>query len=445
MTIAGDDAGRADPRHRRVHVAGAGARQGGRQARRHLGLRRRALRDADGPAALQGRDGHRRARGGAARRHRLDSAAGRDAGAGAAPARTLSRSRRQERLQAIGEARVALEEATARAIAKGEAARTAAARPPIVARGRWLAAAVVVVAFAGALVLWQLGRTTKAANVPAPQAGRSIAVLPFVNSGGNTDDEYFADGMTDELIASLGKVPALHVAARSSAFSFKGQKIEVREVARKLGVDSVLEGTVRRSGKRLRVTASLVNAADGLQLWSSTFENEGGDAFTVQDEVTRGIVSGLSLQLAGTALLASQAGRTKDPEAHDLYLRGLALLNSGERSRPAARPAVPPAGERPRSRIRGRLCGHRLGTSVSGRRLRGAERGVSQSDGRRESRARAGQPTGRRAHSAGVRHDGGMGRSGDSRPGVQPRAGTRSEFRERTDVPRFLPVLHRPA
>jgi TolB-like protein len=234
----------------------------------------------------------------------------------------------KRRLQAIGEARVTLEEATARAIATGEAARTAAARPPIVARGRWLAAAVVVVAFAGALVLWQRGRTTNGANVPAPQAGRSIAVLPFVNSGGNTDDEYFADGMTDELIASLGKVPALHVAARSSAFSFKGQKIEVREVARKLGVDSVLEGTVRRSGKRLRVTASLVNAADGLQLWSSTFENEGGDAFTVQDEVTRGIVSGLSLQLAGTALLASQAGRTKDPEAHDLYLRGLALLNS---------------------------------------------------------------------------------------------------------------------
>ena len=134
--------------------------------------------------------------------------------------------------------------------------------------------------------------------------------------------------MTDELITGLGKVPGLHVAARSSAFSFKGQKAKIREVARKLGVDSMVEGTVRRSGKRLRVTASLVNAADGLQLWSSSFENDGGDPFAVQDEVTRGVVSGLSLQLGGLALEASQAGRTKDPEAHDLYLRGLALANA---------------------------------------------------------------------------------------------------------------------
>src|SRR5262249_42636668 len=133
---------------------------------------------------------------------------------------------------------------------------------------------------------------------------------------------------TDELIASLGKVPGLRVAARSSAFSFKGQKAEIRDVAKKLGVDSVLEGTIRRSGKRVRVTASLVNAADGLQIWSSTFENDGADPFVVQDEVTRGVVSGLSLQLAGTALEASQAGRTKDPEAHDLYLRGLASANA---------------------------------------------------------------------------------------------------------------------
>ena len=197
----------------------------------------------------------------------MDGAPGRDAGAGEAPARTVSRSRREE--TAAGHwrsARRARRGHGAATIAKGDQQREPlAARPPIMARGRWLAAAVVVVAFAGALVLWQLGRTTKVANMPAPQAGQSIAVLPFINSGGNTDDEYFADGMTDELIASLGQGPALHVAARSSAFSFKGQKIEVREVAQKLGVDSVLEGTVRRSGKRLRVTASLVNAADGLQ------------------------------------------------------------------------------------------------------------------------------------------------------------------------------------
>jgi serine/threonine-protein kinase len=225
----------------------------------------------------------------------------------------------KRRLQAIGEARVTLEEAT----------RSARSSSPRARRGRWLGAGALVLVTTVAFVLWSRGRTGHDLPAPAGSPGtRSIAVLPFVNSSGSSDDEYLADGMTDELIAGLGKVPGLHVAARSSAFTFKGQKVEVREVSRKLGVDTVLEGTLRRSGKRLRVTASLVNAADGLQLWSSTFENDGGDAFAVQDQVTRGVVSGLSLQLRGAALDASQAGRTKDPEAHDLYLRGLAAANA---------------------------------------------------------------------------------------------------------------------
>jgi TolB-like protein/tetratricopeptide (TPR) repeat protein len=253
----------------------------------------------------------------------------------------------KKRLQAIGEARLVLEDASADHRGHRSAPVIAAdanhARALPLSDGRrgrrraqWAAAgAILLAAVAVALVVWSRGRTSGAgadadadANAPSVRRSRAIAVLPFVNSSGIADDEYLADGMTDELIAGLGKVPGLHVAARSSAFSFKGQKTEIREVARKLGVDSVLEGTVRRSGKRLRVTASLVNAADGLQLWSSTFENDGGDAFAVQDEVTRGVVAGLSLQLAGTALSAAQAGRTRDPEAHDLYLRGLASANA---------------------------------------------------------------------------------------------------------------------
>jgi eukaryotic-like serine/threonine-protein kinase len=226
------------------------------------------------------------------------------------------------RLQSIGEARVALEEV---------AERPGATRAP--ARGRALRLAImgtlVVAVLAAAIVFWLRGRGGPELKAAAPPAARSMAVLPFVNSSANADDEYLADGMTDELIAGLAKVPGLRVAARSSAFVFKGQKVEAREAAKKLGVDSVLEGTVRRSGKKLRVTASLVNASDGLQLWSDSFESEGGDAFAVQDEVTRGVVAGLALQLGGTALGASQAGRTKDPIAHDLYLRGLAFANVG--------------------------------------------------------------------------------------------------------------------
>ena len=234
----------------------------------------------------------------------------------------------KQRLRDIGEARVTLEES--RSQSRGERAlpRERASRSPVTSRGRWLATAFLLLVAGSAIVLWQRARTAPDVPGQGERASRSIAVLPFVNSSGSAEDEYLADGMTDELIAGLGKVPGLHVAARSSAFSFKGQQTEAREVARKLGVDTVLEGTVRRSGRRLRVTASLVSAADGMQLWSSTFENEGGDAFAVQDEVTRGVVAGLSLQLRGAALVASQAGRTKDPEALDLYLRGLASANA---------------------------------------------------------------------------------------------------------------------
>jgi serine/threonine-protein kinase len=232
----------------------------------------------------------------------------------------------KQRLQAIGEARVVLEEATGRS-SSSMSAPVPSAPVPVKTSRRWLAAAAVIVLAIGAYAVWP-SKTEPSSTAASTPAGRAIAVLPFVNSSGNKDDEYVADGMTDELIAGLGKVPGLHVAARSSAFSFKGQKVEIRDVAKKLGVDSILEGTVRRSGKRLRVTASLVNASDGLQLWSDTFEDDGGDPFAVQDKVTRGVVSGLSLRLAGTALAASQAGRTRDPEAHDLYLRGLASANA---------------------------------------------------------------------------------------------------------------------
>jgi TolB-like protein len=234
----------------------------------------------------------------------------------------------KKRLQAIGEARLVLDEAGG---ADADRVLSSSGRP--VARpairllssiGPVVAAAIVV-----AVIIGTRGRSSSNTNVPASRGTRSIAVLPFINSRGSADDEYFADGMTDELIASPGKVPGLRVAARSSAFSFKGQKAEAREVGRKLGVDTVLEGTIRRSGQRVRVTASLVGASDGLQLWSSSFENNGGDPFAVQDEVTRGVVTGLSLEFGGSALASSQAGRTKDPQAHDLYLRGLSLANMG--------------------------------------------------------------------------------------------------------------------
>ena len=151
-------------------------------------------------------------------------------------------------------------------------------------------------------------------------------MLPFVNQSGNADDEYFSDGMTDELASALMKVPDLRVAARSSAFTFKGKNADAREVGAKLNVATVLEGTVRRSGPKLRVTAQLVNTSDGLVRWAERYERETKDVFAVQDDITGAIVSALQLTLGANVLAGGKAGRTDNAEAHDLYLRGRFLV-----------------------------------------------------------------------------------------------------------------------
>lgn len=145
--------------------------------------------------------------------------------------------------------------------------------------------------------------------------------MPFVNQSGNPDDEYFSDGVTDELASALMKVPGLRVAAHSSTFTFKGKPTDVREVGAKLRVSSVLEGTVRRAGSRLRVNAELVNTADGLALWSDRFEREAQDLFQVQDDITGAIVSALRLKLGADAA-SGPSRRPGNAEAFDLYERG---------------------------------------------------------------------------------------------------------------------------
>ena len=179
----------------------------------------------------------------------------------------------------------------------------------------------------GALVGVSMWRSAGGKAAIAPDASaRSIAVLPFVNQSGNADDEYFSDGMTDELASALMKVPDLRVAARSSAFTFKGKNADAREVGAKLNVATVLEGTVRRSGPKLRVTAQLVNTSDGLVRWAERYERETKDVFAVQDDITGAIVSALQLTLGANVLAGSKAGRTDNAEAHDLYLRGRFLV-----------------------------------------------------------------------------------------------------------------------
>jgi serine/threonine protein kinase/tetratricopeptide (TPR) repeat protein len=163
--------------------------------------------------------------------------------------------------------------------------------------------------------------------VAGPRGERSIAVLPFANLSPDPENEYFADGMTDELINALAKVPGLRVVSRTSAFAFKGRQQDVRSIGGQLSVECVLEGSVRRAGRRLRTAVQLVNVADGYQLWSETFDRELEDVFAIQDEISRGIVSALKLRLLGEAPGPFVKSATADFEAYTLYLKGRLLWN----------------------------------------------------------------------------------------------------------------------
>lgn len=136
------------------------------------------------------------------------------------------------------------------------------------------------------------------------------------------DQEYFSDGLTEELITSLSQVPGLRVAARTSSFQFKGTNVDVREVGRKLAVGSVLEGSVRRSGDRLRVSAQLLSAKDGYQLWSESYDRSLADVFAVQEDIARAIVSALKVRLVGGADSSLATHPTTDLVAYDRYLKG---------------------------------------------------------------------------------------------------------------------------
>jgi serine/threonine-protein kinase len=150
----------------------------------------------------------------------------------------------------------------------------------------------------------------------------SIAVLPFVNLSPDRDNEYFSDGMTEELTTALTRVPGLRVASRSSAFAFKGKDVSAPSIGQRLNVDSLVEGTVRKSGTRIRLTAQLVDTAGGYQRWSETYDRTLDDIFAVQDELARAIASTLVNELVGSTSNPLIKPSTANVEAYTLYLRG---------------------------------------------------------------------------------------------------------------------------
>ncbi len=195
---------------------------------------------------------------------------------------------------------------------------------------RKLSATIVIIAlFAAALFALLFTRAKHHNSTVGPAAAvsdKSIAVLPFVDLSQAHDQEYFCDGISEEILDALAKVEGLRVVARTSSFSFKGKNADVGEIAQKLNVRNVLEGSLRREGNRIRITAQLVNARDGFHIWSDTFERELQGVFAVQDEITRSIVDALKIKLAVTPPPRAR----QNTEAYDLYLQGLYLSNKSD-------------------------------------------------------------------------------------------------------------------
>jgi TolB-like protein len=192
---------------------------------------------------------------------------------------------------------------------------------------RKFAALIVTIAMLATGVLWfQLVRSkpTSTAQITAAAmpSQKSIAVLPLLNESGDPGDEYFSDGLSEELIAALAQVRGLKVIGRSSSFRFKDKKEESKAIGEKLGVSTLLEGTVRKQGDQVRIVAELINAADGSELWSRTFDRELKDIFAVQSEIAMAVATSLELTVLGANEKSAQNAATKSVEAHNAYLQG---------------------------------------------------------------------------------------------------------------------------
>jgi TolB-like protein/Tfp pilus assembly protein PilF/predicted Ser/Thr protein kinase len=233
-----------------------------------------------------------------------------------------------------------------RALAFGREARTAsvekllegvvATQKPRIRPKVVIAGAIIVAAAAVGLSYWALNKlqistrsvvrvtTTIAAFNPLPH---SIAVLPFVNISGDKEQEYFSDGLTEELLNSLSRINELQVAARTSSFSFQGEHPDITTVGHKLNVASVLEGSVRRSGNTVRITAQLNNALTGFHLWSQNYDRDLGDVLALQTEIADAVTSALKVRLLGDIAARIELGGTRNPAAFDAYLRGLKASN----------------------------------------------------------------------------------------------------------------------
>src|SRR5438309_11914735 len=224
-------------------------------------------------------------------------------------------------------------EVTPEGIKRTEAADAAGQRSR---GGAWIY--IVLIGAAVSVGLFFVGRYTAGRATPQPASaelrrgeqseaatavpGKSIAVLPLLNESGDPRDEYFSDGLSEELIAALAQINGLKVIGRSSSFRFKDRHEEPKAIGEKMGVSTLLDGTVRKQGDRVRIVAALVNATDGIQLWTRTFDRELKDIFAVQEEIARAVAESLKVTLLGSQDRSALRGAASNVEAHNAYLQG---------------------------------------------------------------------------------------------------------------------------
>jgi adenylate cyclase len=187
---------------------------------------------------------------------------------------------------------------------------------------------VVVIGGFVSIGLFFLGRYTagKTSATPNDISSKSIAVLPFENLSDDKNTAYFSDGITEEILNALAQIPGLKVAARRSAFQFKGNDLDLRKIGQTLGVANILEGSLQKAGDQVRINVQLVDVRDGLQAWSEKYDRKLDNVFAVEDEIAKAIASQLRVQLTGGAGQPLVVDSTNNPQAHELYLRGLTLL-----------------------------------------------------------------------------------------------------------------------
>jgi TolB-like protein len=224
---------------------------------------------------------------------------------------------------------------TAAAVPQATAApRQSASGPATSRQTQWVvliaALAVVGVGYLAVDKFWISSSATPSSAARFAPPPHSIAVLPFVNMSGDPKQEYFSEGLTEELLNSLSRINELRVAARTSSFSFQGEHPDIATVAHKLNVGAVLEGSVRRSGHTIRVTAQLINAASGFHLWSQTYDRDLGDVLKLQTEIATAVASSLRVALLQGTGRRIELGGTTDPAAFDAYLRGLKIARTAD-------------------------------------------------------------------------------------------------------------------